>query len=85
MAESYNLDILYKGVQHEISCTLRVSAYTYQFLCTSGNSQIILEKDDEGNLRAMEADPFSAKVQRPDPGFVKALMAEMERILQEKA
>jgi hypothetical protein len=84
MSESYALDILYKGVQYEINCTLRVSAYTYQFLCTTGNSQIILEKDDEGNLRAVETDPFSANVQRPDPGLVRALMTEMERILQEK-
>jgi len=85
MSESYKLDILYKGIQHEISCTLRISKYTYQFLCTAGSSEIIIEKDDEGNLRAMEMDPFSGTVQKPEPGLVKAVMEEMERILHLEA
>jgi hypothetical protein len=80
MSEPFTLDILYKGVQHEVTCTLRVSAYTYQFICQTGNSQIILEKDDQGNLRAIEADPFSGNVHKTEPGLVRALMDEMERI-----
>jgi hypothetical protein len=47
-----------------------------------GDVEMIVEKDDEGQLRALEADPFSAKKTKPDPGLVKALIAEMERILQ---
>jgi hypothetical protein len=83
MSEAFTVHFLFKGVPQEIDCTLRVSAYTYQFLCRMGNTDLILEKDDEGNLRAMEADPFSAKNQKPDPVLVRALITEMERILQE--
>jgi hypothetical protein len=83
MPETFTLNFLYKGISQEIKCTLRVSAYTYQFLCTAGSAEIIFEKDDEGNLRAREADPLSNKNQKPDPGLVKALLIEMERILQE--
>lgn len=83
MSETYTLNILYKGVQHEITCTLRVSAYTYQFICLTGDSGIILEKDDEGNWRAMDADPFSGKKNKPEPGLVKSLMDELDRILKE--
>jgi hypothetical protein len=79
--ENFTLSFSYKGIPHEIPCRLRVSAYTYQFLCTTGDTELILEKDDEGNIRALEADPFSKKSQKKDPGFVKVLIEEMERIL----
>jgi hypothetical protein len=80
MADSFTLHFLYKGIQQEAVCTLRVSTYTYQFLCAVGESEIILEKDDEGNFRALELNPFSASGPKPDPGLVRALMDEMVRI-----
>jgi len=82
MPEDFTLNFQYKGVPQEIHCTLRVSAYTYQFLCLIENTEMILEKDDEGNIRAMEADPFSAKTKRPDPALVGAVIGELEKILQ---
>jgi hypothetical protein len=81
MSDGFTLNFLYQGVPQEIECRLRQSAYTYQFLCSAGDTELIIEKDDEGNLRAMEADPFSAKKKKPDPGLVKAMITEMERIL----
>jgi hypothetical protein len=80
MSESFILHFLYKGIQQEVTCTLRVSTYTYQFLCSVGGNEIILEKDDEGNFRALETNPFADKGHKPDPGLVLALMDEMVRI-----
>jgi hypothetical protein len=80
-AEDFTVNFLYKGVDREIHCTLRVSTYTYQFLCAIDNTEMILERDDEGNFRAMEADPFSVKKKKPDPALVRMLIEEMERIL----
>jgi hypothetical protein len=82
MSESFTLNFLFKEVPQEITCRVRASAFTYQFLCTVGENELILEKDDVGNLRALEADPFSSKKAKPDPGLVSAMIAEMERILQ---
>jgi hypothetical protein len=82
MSEDFTVNFLYKGVVREIHCTLRVSTYTYQFLCAIDNTEMILERDDEGNLRAMEADPFSVKKKKPDPALVRTLIEEMERILR---
>jgi hypothetical protein len=81
MPEDFTVNFLHKGVPQEIHCTLRVSTYTYQFLCTIENTDMILERDDEGNFRAMEADPFLAKKTKPDPALVRTLIGEMERIL----
>ena len=82
MAESFTVNVIYKGIPKEITCTLRVSTYTYQFICLVGESELILEKDDEGKLRALDADPFSSGKPKTDPGLVRALIAEMEKILQ---
>ena len=82
MPEDFTVNFLYKGVPQEIQCTLRVSTYTYQFLCTIDNTEMIVERDDEGSLRAMEADPFSVKKKKPDQALVGLLIGEMEKILQ---
>jgi hypothetical protein len=80
MAESFSLEISYRGSLHKINCRLRQSMYTYQLICVSGGTEFILERDDEGNLRALETDPFSNHP-KPDTGLVHALILEMERIL----
>ncbi len=84
MSEPFTIQYLYKGVTEEISCSLRVNTFTYQFLCTIDNVEIILEKDDEGRLRVLDADPFSRKNKMPDPIRVLAVKDELERILLEK-
>jgi hypothetical protein len=81
MPESFTLNFLYKGIPQQINCVLRVSAYTYQFLCELDKNELLVEKDDEGNLRVIKADPFSKNNTKTDPGLVKALLTEMERIL----
>ncbi len=83
MSESFTLSFLYEGVPKEIDCTLRLSRFKYQFLCAIDNTEMILEKDDEGNFRAIESDPFSNKNRKPDPLLVKAIADELERILSE--
>ena len=85
MSDSFILHYLYKGVAEEITCSLRVSRFTYQFLCTLDGADIIIEKDDEGNLRVMESEPFSGKSKKPDVQQIKAIIDELERILREKA
>jgi hypothetical protein len=82
MPEDFTLNFMYKDLPQEVHCTLRASAFTYQFLCTIDQTEMILEKDDEGNLRAIQADPFSGKNKKPDPALVKTVIEEMERILQ---
>lgn len=84
MSEDFTLHFLYKGIPEEIPCSLRVSRYTYQFLCKIDGTDIIMEKDDEGNLRVLEAEPFSNKSKKPDGLLVMAARDELERILQEK-
>jgi hypothetical protein len=81
MPEEFTLNFSYKGIPQEINCIFRASAFTYQFLCEIDKNELVIEKDDEGNLRALKADPFAETNSKLDPGLVKALLTEMERIL----
>jgi hypothetical protein len=82
MPDDFTLNFLYKGIPQQINCVLRVSAFTYQFLCEVGKNELVVEKDDEGNLRVLKADPFTNPDTKLDPGLVRALLTEMERILE---
>jgi hypothetical protein len=81
MADSFTIHFSVGGIPKEADCTLRVSTYTYQFLCRVSGSDLIIEKDDEGTLRVLEVDPGNSKNSKPEPSLVKALIEEMERIL----
>jgi hypothetical protein len=82
MSGTFTLHFIYRGIPQQINCVLRVSTYTYQFLCEIDKNELIVEKDDEGNWRVIKADPFSTNTANTDPGLVKALLSEMEKILE---
>jgi len=81
--ESFTITVLHKGAEKEITGRLRVSAYTHQFLFSIGDAEIILEKDDEGNFRALNPSALSDTGHQPDPSLVRALIEEMERIMKD--
>jgi len=82
MEELFTITILHNGVEKELAGKLRISAYTHQFIFTVGESEIILEKDDEGNFRAITASAFSGKPQNIDPSLVQALIDEMGKEIE---
>lgn len=82
MPEGFSLEFDYKGAVEKMDCTLRVSSYGYQILCSAENVTLIIERDDEGNLRAREADPFSKNTKKMSTGYIQAMMKELDRILQ---
>jgi hypothetical protein len=79
MEESFTITVLHKGTQKELTGLLRISAYTYQFLFKIGDTEIILEKDDEGRLRALVPSAGLKSRQEPDPSLIRVLMEEMEK------
>lgn len=83
MEESFTITILHKGEEKELAGRLRVSAYTHQFLFTIDGSEIILEKDDEGNFRALAAAAFSESARQADPSLIQALISTMEKEMRD--
>ncbi|MDP4131560.1 MAG: hypothetical protein Q8918_14625 [Bacteroidota bacterium] len=82
MEELFTITILHNGVEKELAGKLRISAYTHQFIFTIGESEIVVEKDDEGNLRALTASSSSGKPQNIDPSLVQALINEMGKEIE---
>jgi hypothetical protein len=82
MPRTFTLHFLYKGIPQQVNCVLRTSTYTYQFLCEIDKNELIIEKDDEGSWRVINANPLSHHIVKTDRGLVKALLEEMEKILE---
>ena len=83
MEEFFTIKLLHKGVEKLLSGKLRISAYTHQFIFIIGESEIILEKDDEGNFRAFTTAEFARSARKTDPSLVQALILEMEKEMKD--
>ncbi len=83
MEESFNITVSHNGIEKELAGKLRISAYTHQFLFHIDDSEIVLERDDEGNFRAIQISAFPEKTNNIDPSLVRALIKEMEIIMNE--
>ena len=83
MEESFTITVLHKGTEKELTGRLRISAYTHQFLFNIGDAEVILEKDDEGNFRAIIPAVISNAGPKPDPSLVRALIEEMEKAMRD--
>lgn len=83
MEESFTITVLHNGKEKEMTGRLRISAYTHQFLFNIGDAEIILEKDDEGNFRAIIPVVISNAGPKPDPSLVSALIEEMEKAMRD--
>jgi hypothetical protein len=70
---------LHNGIRKELTGLFRISAYTYQFLFKIEDTEIILEKDDEGKLRALVPSAGLKSGQEPTPSLIRVLMEEMEK------
>lgn len=83
MEEFFTIKLLHKGVETVLSGKLRISAYTHQFIFVIGESEIILEKDDEGSFRALTTAGFAGSAPKTDPSLVQALILEMEKEMKD--
>jgi hypothetical protein len=80
METPFTITVLHQGEEKELAGRLRVSAYTRQFLFRIGESELILEQDDEGRFRAVL--PPESAGRKMDPSLVKTLMEEMEKVMK---
>lgn len=83
MEESFNIIVLYNGIEKELEGKLRISAYTHQFLFHIDDSEIVLERDDEGNFRAIQINTFPGTTKKIESSLVQALIKEMEIIMND--
>jgi hypothetical protein len=81
LEESFVLTVLYKGKELDIPGILRVSAYTHQFILTVSGTQLVIEKDDEQNLRAFLPADEITKGRTIESDLVSLIMGELLKVL----
>lgn len=82
MEETFILTVVFKGRELEIPGTLRVSVYTHQFILTVSGIQLVIEKDDEQNLRAFLPAEELKKGSTIDSGLVALIVSELSKALE---
>ena len=76
--DEFSLDLEVRGKPVTVEGRLRQSTFTYQFLFDLEGTELIVEKDDQGELRAI-APGIRDGQKAPDQLLVKAILAEMEK------
>ena len=76
--EQHILPITYKGEELEFPLQIVPMGFTYKFIVTVGDAKLIYEKDDEGEYRAMLADPNVFTGKMPD----RELLIAINEVLQ---
>ena len=82
LEEAFSLTVVFKGRELEIPGTLRISAYTHEFILTVSGIQLLIEKDDEQNLRAFLPAEELKKGSTIDISLVALIVSELSKALE---
>ncbi len=77
--EAFSLELELGGKPVTVEGRLRKSTYTYQFLFDLEGTELIVEKDDQGDWRAFAPGVRDGQ-KAPDVKLVKAIVGEMEKL-----
>jgi len=77
MAETFTLQVLYKNKERSFDAELRVTGYTYRIVVTVDNREIVFERDEERNYRAILTEETEIR-NLPDVELLKAIANELE-------
>lgn len=85
MDEPFLIPVSYKGKEWEFEATLQILGYTHRFNVLVEGAEVIFERDEEGQYRAIvsqEALAARGKGARGiDPGLLEHIALQIEQIL----
>jgi hypothetical protein len=79
MDEPFFIPCRYKGVDREFTATFQAFGYTFRFHVDVDGTDVIFERDEEGNFRAII--PPDTLKQPPDRILLQEISAAIEQIL----
>lgn len=79
MEEIVHIPVEYGGVAHEFEARLLVWQYGYRFFVPVDGVELMFERDDAGNHRAVVPEGYAKKL--PDRGLVMAIAAVLDGVL----
>ena len=80
MEDTFQIPVIYQGKELEFDAQLLQLGYSRKIQVDIYGSIIFLEKDDEGNYRAILADIQNES--KVDRGLIKAIVQALEAILK---
>ena len=84
MQDDFSITVPYKGKDREFNVNVMVTGYTYKFHVMVDETEVIFEKDEEGNYRAMKAQPFEGTSSRKeiDIELLKLIQQTIEKTFE---
>jgi hypothetical protein len=79
MEEIVHIPVEYRGVEHEFEARLQVWQYGYRFFVPVDGVELMFERDDSGNHRAVVPEGYTKKL--PDQGLVMAIAAVLDGVM----
>lgn len=80
METSFELPVCYKGQDIELPMRLVTFGYTYRFVVQAGDTEIIIERDEQGELRAL-TNPEQLQAHKTDPELVAAIVRSIQQVI----
>jgi hypothetical protein len=85
MDEPFLIPVSYKGVEREFEATLQVLGYTHRFNVQVEGAEVIFERDEEGQYRAIVSQEAIAtqekEIRKLDPELLHQIALQIEHIL----
>ncbi|MDB5199239.1 MAG: hypothetical protein JWO92_1202 [Chitinophagaceae bacterium] len=80
MEDNFQIPVVYLGHELQFNARLLQSGYIHKFDVDVNGHQVFVEKDDEGNYRAVLADITSEN--KIDKSLIKAIVESIKEILK---
>jgi len=78
MGEMVTIPVNYGGIERTFEAEVQVWQYGHRFLVPVDGVDIVFERDDSGEYRAIVSEGFTAKL--PDRGLVQAIAAVLDAL-----
>jgi len=82
MDDSFEIPVLYKGVEMLFPARLLTFGYTHKFQVEVAGEEFFFEKDDNGEYRALVDPSKQEQTKKPDVELLKAVATSIESILK---
>lgn len=81
MDDALTLPVAWKGAELDLPLQIVPQGYTYRFIVRVGDTDLTIERDDGGELRALvyNTDEHTGKL--PEQGLIAEIVATIEKLL----
>jgi len=83
MEDMLTLPVSYRDTEYNFPFRIIPQGYTYRFVVTVDELEVIFERDDSGELRALTVDSsITDRMRLPEPGLLAAIAAVIDSLMQ---